>query len=164
MFRTSLIVFGTCVFASAALADPQLAPPPVTPAPAEQVAAPKVVAAPKPPATPRHEWAVSDDTIPSYDAGTLARTQIAADRYAAIVETGGWPQVPAGLTRDSRGPDVTALRKRLSLEGFLPVEAAAGDTFDATVATAIEAFQLNAALKKTGVPAGANKPYQFSTA
>ena len=155
MFRTSLIVFGTSIFASVALADPQIASPPITPAPAEQPAAPKVVVAPKPPATPRHEWAVSDDTIPSYDGGTLARTQTAVDRYAAIVEAGGWPQVVAGLTRDSRGPDVTALRKRLALEGYLPAEAAAGETFDAAVATAIEAFQLNAALKKTGLPAGA---------
>ena len=143
----------TFAFGLVALVHPLAAAPQVADAPSQPVATSpaKPVIAP----SPRHEWVVSDDAIPSFDAGTLARTEAAIARYGAIVAAGGWAKVPAGITQESRGPEVTALRQRLAAEGYLPAEAARGDGWDLDLTAAMENFQGNLALRKTGLPTGA---------
>ena len=148
MLRISAFLFGLL-----ALAQPLAAAPPVAEAPPQPVVASP--AKPAVPPAPKHEWVVSDDPIPSFDARTLSRTEVAIARYAAIVAAGGWAMVPAGITPQSHGPEVTALRQRLAAEGYLPAEAARGDGWDADLSAAMENFQSNLALRKTGLPSGA---------
>ena len=148
MLRITALLAGLVALTQPLAAAPLVADVPTEPAP---VSAPKVVT----PSAPKHEWVVSDDAIPSFDAGTLARTEAAIERYAAIVAAGGWPKVPAGITRESHGPEVTALRQRLAAENYLPSEASKGDGWDADLTAALENFQTNLALRKTGLPAGA---------
>ncbi|MEZ5559780.1 MAG: L,D-transpeptidase family protein [Pseudomonadales bacterium] len=72
------------------------------------------------------------------------RTALA--RYRGIAAAGGWPTVPAGPTlrtgdRDARVP---ALRQRLEITGDLPATETQIDDplrFDASVETAVQAFQ-----------------------
>ena len=70
------------------------------------------------------------------------RLQDALAGYRRIAAGGGWGQVPdtARLKRDDRGAAVTALRRRLAAEGFLPADALAGG-FDAAVEAAVRRFQ-----------------------
>ncbi len=70
------------------------------------------------------------------------RLQEALATYRKIAAAGGWRQVPDGakLKRGDSGAAVTALRRRLAAEGYLPPEALAGG-FDATVEAAVKRFQ-----------------------
>jgi murein L,D-transpeptidase YcbB/YkuD len=173
MFRlpVSLIALlvATTTNLAAQQAQPQAVAPPTEVAPraaapeteaAPRVAAPQTETAPRPtapavvakpaPAPPRHEWAVSTDAVPSYDAGTLARTTQAIERYVGIVAAGGWPKVPVTLSTETQGPEMALLHKRLAVEGYLPAAAAEGEAFDAGVETALKAFQGNAGLTASG--------------
>ncbi|HET7595105.1 MAG TPA: L,D-transpeptidase family protein [Stellaceae bacterium] len=68
--------------------------------------------------------------------------QDALARYRRIAAGGGWRPVPdaAKLKRDDRGRAVTALRRRLAAEGYLPADALAGG-FDGKVEAAVRRFQ-----------------------
>lgn len=98
-------------------------------------------------------------------AGTLAelapqdpqyeRLVEARERYQAIVEAGGWPQVAAGgaLEPGATGPAVATLRRRLAIEGDLP-DASEGEnaeaTFDAALVEAVKRFQASHGLEADG--------------
>ena len=140
------------------------APPPVGApvfsvpgAPDPSLATPTIAAKPKPkrvaPPAPPHETALSGDPVPSFQPETFFATAKAADRYAAIMDAGGWPRVPPGLKAGGTGPGVTALRARLLAEGDLGPGAGAG--FDAPVTAALKKFQDRHGLRQSGVPAGA---------
>lgn len=128
---------------------PVASPQPGAPA-TQQTAAPK----PKP-KPPIREWALSSDPTPSFQPETFFATAKASERYAQIVDAGGWPNVPGNVGPGSRGPAVAALRKRLAVEGD-PLEAVPpGDAWDAQLAAAVKHFQARNGLRETGVVAGA---------
>jgi len=138
---------------------------PAVPAPAPGAGVPQAgapassapqTAAPKPkPKPPIREWALSSDPTPSFQPETFFATAKASERYAQIVDAGGWPNVPGAVGPGSRGPAVAALRKRLAVEGD-PLEAVPpGDVWDAQLAGAVKHFQARNGLRETGVVAGA---------
>ncbi|WP_442756332.1 L,D-transpeptidase family protein [Methylocystis sp. JAN1] len=150
-----------------AAASPTSAPAPATPAPApapapaEQAAptpaadapAPKPKPKPRPPAPPR-ETALSDDPTPVLQPETFFTTSKASERYAQIVDLGGWPTVGVALKPGAKGPAVAALRRRLAAE-----DDALSDTrkqaWDNELTAAVKRFQFRMGLKQTGVVAGA---------
>jgi len=84
--------------------------------------------------------------------------QAVADRYAAIVSSGGWPEVPRGkLAKGATGKAVAVLNRRLHIEGYLRQEAV-GDKYVETFTTATEAavkrFQRYHGLAVTGAVNG----------
>jgi len=108
------------------------------------------------------DWAFG---VPAFDAGAALDRALAGDvgavlaglapaepgyrqlqdalaRYRRIAAGGGWRRVPdtAKLTRGDHGPAVTALRRRLAAEGFLPADALHGG-FDGVVEQAVRRFQ-----------------------
>ena len=104
-----------------AAAPPAAAPAdPAAVAPAAEAAKPRRVIVKKraPPPVPR-ETALSVDPTPTLLPETFFATAKASERYAAIMDAGGWPRVPPGVRRGSKGKDVLALRQRLSIEGDL---------------------------------------------
>jgi murein L,D-transpeptidase YcbB/YkuD len=140
------------------------APPASQPAPQpspEQGAAPapQAASAPppkpkrkKPPAPPR-ETALSDDPTPVLQPETFYTTAKASERYAAIVDAGGWPRVGVALKPGARGPAVVALRQRLAAEQELADTAS--PVWDAALTHAVKYFQFRMGLKQTGVVSGA---------
>jgi murein L,D-transpeptidase YcbB/YkuD len=125
------------------------------------VDAPQPVATPaakKKPAPPPPQMALPTDPTPSYQPGTPAATTRAAERYADIVKTGGWPTDIIELNSRSIGPEVAKLRKRLAIEGDLAVdqqvEGPAAQIWDKGLTQAVKNFQTRMGLKLTGSVAG----------
>lgn len=147
--------------AAAPPAPAPAAPAPAAPAPAEPPApapeagapAPKPKPKPRPPAPPR-ETALSDDPTPVLQPETFFTTSKASERYAQIVDLGGWPTVGVSLRPGAKGPAVVALRRRLAAE-----DDALADTrkqaWDPELTAAVKRFQFRMGLKQTGVVAGA---------
>src|SRR5271169_3279041 len=152
-----------------------VAPPPAnaaapTPTPAQTGAAaapgapipveipPKPKKKPPPPPPPL-ETALSTDPSPSFQPDTFLATSKAAERYAAIVEAGGWPTDIPSLRPGAIGAPVAKLRKRLSIEGDLdpkaPVNGPAAKIWSAELTAAVKRFQGRMGLRKTGILAGA---------
>lgn len=73
--------------------------------------------------------------------------------YARLVAAGGWTRLPDGPTMrpGDRGEVVTAVRARLSLEGYGVAEAADPTLFDPALETDLRAFQASHALEVDGV-------------
>jgi murein L,D-transpeptidase YcbB/YkuD len=158
-----------------AAAPPAVAPPPANaalptpgPAPTSAAAAPgspipvEIPPKPKkkapPPPLPL-ESALSTDPSPSFQPDTFLATSKAAERYAAIVEAGGWPTDIPALRPGAIGAPVAKLRKRLSIEGDLdrtaPLEGPAAKIWSAELTNAVKRFQGRMGLRKTGIVAGA---------
>ncbi len=147
------------------------APAPGSAAPAAgPVPTPVVAAKPKrrpaPPAPPR-ETALSTDPEPTLTPETFFATAKASERYLAIADAGGWPEIPGPVTPGSKGKIVSTLRLRLAIEGDLggsdgtdpgAVPAAMG-MFDSKwgpdLTAAVKKFQARHGLKETGIVAGA---------
>lgn len=75
-------------------------------------------------------------------------------RYREIELSGGWPTLPDGskLQQGDRSGRVALLQNRLSREGYaVKATDAAEETFDATLAAAVRAFQENNGLDVDGV-------------
>ena len=122
------------------------------PAPIPADLAPK----PKPkPAPPPLETALSTDPHPTFGPDTYEMTQKAEQRYARIVEEGGWatdlPALPAG----SQGEAVAKLRRHLALEGDLADARSASRKWDAGLTAAVKRFQSRMGLRQTGSVTGA---------
>ncbi len=133
---------------------------PAAPTSAEQPANPAKVAAPaakpKPkPAPPVREMALSDDPTPVLQPETFFTTAKASERYANIVDAGGWPVVPGALSPGAKGPGVIALRRRLAVEGDLAGVEGAGSSWSPALTSAVKHFQFRNGLKQTGIVAGA---------
>ncbi len=111
------------------------------------------VAVPKP---APEELYLSKDPQPTFTSETAALTEEAAQHYLAIVEAGGWPEVPANpkLVRDASGPGVTLLKQRLIMTGDLDAAAIQGDSYDASVEAAVKRFQERHGLEQTGAVGG----------
>lgn len=133
---------------------PQSGPPSANvPAAAEaQAPAPKPKRNPKPP--PPRETALSDDPTPTFQPETFYATAKASERYAAIVDAGGWPTVGAPLRAGSKGSAVVALRRRLAAEGDLS-SSVNNPIWDAALTQAVKQFQFRVGLRQTGVVSGA---------
>jgi hypothetical protein len=111
--------------APAAQAPAAPAPAPAAPAPSEPAApaptgearapAPKPKPKPRPPAPPR-ETALSDDPAPVLQPETFFTTSKASERYAQIVDLGGWPKIGVPLKPGAKSPAVALLRRRLAAE------------------------------------------------
>jgi len=96
---------------------------------------------------------VWDSPDPTYDEGTIDRLAAALRLYGEIEARGGWPSVPAALTKLTLGassPDVAVLRQRLAITGDLAAGAAAGEAFDQAVVDGLKRFQLRHGLTPTG--------------
>jgi len=82
-----------------------------------------------------------------------ARMEGALERYASIVQRGGWPSVPDGLSDlepgaiDGRMP---ILQRRLKIEGDLAAEVREGLAFDAATKSALRRFQARHGLAADG--------------
>ena len=110
---------------SAAQASPPTIPgAAASPAPAAGAvpAVPAVAAKAKrkiaPPAPPR-ETALSNDPEPTLTPETFFATAKASERYAAIADAGGWPEIAGPVSPGSKGTAVSTLRLRLAIEGDL---------------------------------------------
>lgn len=99
--------------------------------------------------------ALRTDATPSLQPETFAATARASERYAAIVDAGGWPSVPAAVRPGARGAAVALLRHRLVMEGDLAAEHASGEIWDEALAAAVRSFQGRHGLRRDGVVAGA---------
>jgi L,D-transpeptidase YcbB len=127
--------------------SPSAAPPPV------QAAAPKPKKVAPPP--PPRETALSDDPRPTLEPDTFFATAKASERYSAIVDAGGWPTDIAAIGPGTKGPAVLKLRKRLAIEGDLPVGGAGGLAWDPGLTAAVKRFQARMGLRQTGIVSGA---------
>lgn len=139
----------TAPIAPAAPATPSGA----TAAPAPVAAAPKPKPKPKPPAPPR-ETALSDDPTPVLQPETFFTTSKAAQRYAQIVDLGGWPTVGVSLKPGAKGASVVTLRRRLAAEDD-SITDTRRQNWDPELTAAVKRFQFRMGLKQTGVVAGA---------
>ena len=124
-------------------------------APAQQAAKPKPKPKPKAPPAPPREMAISDDPTPTFQPETFFTTAKASERYARIVDGGGWPTVPGALKPGSKGKGVSALRRRLAAEGDLEGAAGDGETWDEGLTAAVKKFQFRLGLRQTGAVSGA---------
>ncbi len=142
----------------AATASPS-APAAVPATPVAQVKKKRVA----PPAPPR-ETALSSDPEPTLTPETFFATAKASERYAAIADAGGWPQIPGPVGPGASGKAVSTLRLRLAIEGDLgksegadPADVTAG-MFSAKwgpdLTAAIKRFQTRHGLRDTGVVSG----------
>ncbi len=138
------------------------APAPSAPAASAPAAGPSAggpTTAPKPrkvaPPPPPLETALSSDPEPTVQPNTFFATAKASERYAAIVDAGGWPTDIVTLSPGSKGPAVAELRKRLAIEGDLDAGHATGQTWGPDLTLAVKRFQARMGLRQTGIVAGA---------
>jgi L,D-transpeptidase YcbB len=126
-------------------------PSTISPPAAAEAPAPKPKPKPKP--QPPRETALSDDPTPALQPETYFATVKAAERYAAIVDQGGWPRVGAKLNPGMKGSAVQALRRRLAAED--DAVTTTGAVFDPGLVQAVKRFQFRMGLRQTGIVAGA---------
>ena len=112
---------------------------------------PKAKAAAK--AAPATAPRISRSAEPTYDEGAALRISAAMLSYASLEVRGGWPAVPASLTKLAPGasaPEVARLRARLAMTDDLAPEHEAGEVFDDNVAAGLRRFQARHGLEETG--------------
>jgi murein L,D-transpeptidase YcbB/YkuD len=109
------------------------------------------------------EWAQNYDganrvrvprsTTPILSPQAVAATEEAVERYREIVTRGGWERIsaPGGLRVGSKSPAVTALRRRLIVEGDLDPAAGSSPIFDSYVEAGVRRFQARHGLNATGI-------------
>ncbi|NKB52003.1 MAG: L,D-transpeptidase family protein [Rhizobiaceae bacterium] len=95
---------------------------------------------------------VSSNT-PIFAPQTIDYVHQAIAEYQAIVDSGGWPVVPANkkLKIGASSPTVAVLRKRLMISGDMPRNAGFSSQFDTYVDAAVKRFQLRHGLPADGV-------------
>jgi murein L,D-transpeptidase YcbB/YkuD len=129
------------IFAGTACAQSAATPLPKAKAPAKQASVP---AAPL----------VSKAPEPTFDEGTAQRIANAMLSYSALEVRGGWPTMPASVSKlapGASGPDVALLRQRLAITDDLPADKIAGDLFDAELSAAVRRFQARHGVPQTGI-------------
>jgi L,D-transpeptidase YcbB len=96
---------------------------------------------------------ISNSPHPSYDNDTARRISAAMLSYSTLEVRGGWPTLPADVTKlapGASGPEVALLRERLAITDDLAPQHAGGDAYDANVTAAIKRFQSRHGLEETG--------------
>lgn len=107
------------------------------------------------------ETAVLNDgsVAPFITSDSPAAIEAMAEKYAAIVASGGWPRLPKGnLKKGSEGKNAGILNKRLFIEGYLRAEGTEGQyaqIFTSATEEALKQFQRNHGLAVTGKVDGA---------
>lgn len=93
-----------------------------------------------------------ETSSPYASAETLAALQAAIGRYRAIVQGGGWPQVPEDRTLrvNDSGDSVIRLRQRLMITGDLQTRSRRDWRYDSDVELAVARFQLRHGLPLSG--------------
>lgn len=93
--------------------------------------------------------------FPTLSPETAAYVQAAIERYAYLVQRGGWPGVPSTGPRTmqvgTKHEDVMALRQRLIASGDLRQSAGVSKTFDSYVDFAVRRFQERHGVNADGV-------------
>ncbi len=93
--------------------------------------------------------------FPTLSPETSAYVQQAIERYAYLVQKGGWPMVPSTGPRTmqvgTKHEDVTALRQRLIASGDLRQSDGVSETFDSYVDFAVRRFQERHGVNTDGV-------------
>ncbi len=102
---------------------------------------------------PVRETALSQDPTPVFQPETYDATAKAAERYAQIVASGGWPTIVKPLHPGAKGKEVAALRQRLAAEGDLTSGDTDRETWDPALTEAVKRFQERYGLKQTGIVA-----------
>ncbi len=156
--------------APAPAVTPAAAPSPAAPSPAATttpVVVPGTEPAPAPipadlppkpkpkPAPPPLETVLSTDPHPTLGPDTYALTQKAEERYAHIVDEGGWATDLPALHPGSQGDAVAKLRRHLALEGDLEASRGGGKRWDGALTAAVKHFQSRMGLRQTGNVTGA---------
>lgn len=97
--------------------------------------------------------AVQRSTTPILSRETVSATEQAIAAYQQMAATGAWQRVPdqQTLRLGSRGPNVVALRRRLTLSGDLDRAAGGSAIFDSFVDAAVKRFQARHGLGPTGI-------------
>lgn len=95
---------------------------------------------------------VSSNT-PVFAPQTITYVEQAIAEYQNIVNSGGWPVVPANkkLKLGMSSPSVAVLRKRLMISGDLPRNAGLSNQFDTWVDDAVKRFQQRHGLPADGI-------------
>jgi L,D-transpeptidase YcbB len=90
---------------------------------------------------------------PTVSTATAQTTEQAVERYSAIVDHGGWPQIPSGsvLRLGDRHPSVTPLRARLAASGDIDPNAVGTDVYDSYVEGAVRRFQARHGITVDGI-------------
>ncbi len=145
--------------------DPALQPLPQTnvstlPVPAGTAPpSPAATVKPKAPPPPPRETALPTSIVPAYTPESAVTTARAAEIYKQIADAGGWEAMPNGLRPGAKGPGVSALRHRLTLEGDLDAsqegDAPFNQVWDQSLTQAVKHFQDRMGLKQTGIVSGA---------
>lgn len=160
-FRNSTIsVAFLTAFASQAVAAPLLLAEPPRPEPAPLAApAPRTSVEAQHPAPPRKPALsppvlarVSKDPLPTLHPDSFVATMRAAEFYAGIADSGGWPTLPPGADfgPGESGPLVAALKNRLTLSGDLVPARDRDDVFDDALTAAVKSFQRRHGLPEAG--------------
>jgi len=111
--------------------------------------APAQTADDQPPPPRETEQPAEKKIAPSYGPQTLRATQDAAQRYADIAASGGWPHV-AKTGPEAHGKPVVELRRRLAIEGYLPRDSSDEPQGDDDLTDALNRFQANMGPEQTG--------------
>ena len=136
----------------AAAATPDASAPAPIPTTAAAPVKPKKRAPPPPPL----ETALSTDPEPTLQPDTFFHTAKASERYAAIVDAGGWPTDIVALRPGAKGPAVAELRRRLAIEGDLTADVGAPNpVWDDWLTAGVKHFQARMGLRQSGIVAGA---------
>jgi len=115
---------------------------------------------PSPPSVEGHDALSSRTQIysgnrsvaPMLNTRSAPALESAIQFYETIARGGGWGRISASksLRQGGKGRAVTAVRRRLVIEGYLPRRAAEGKEYDSVVAQAVAGFQQNHGLPVTG--------------
>jgi L,D-transpeptidase YcbB len=99
---------------------------------------------------------ISSDPRPSYGPDTFIATARAAERYLAIADRGGWPDLPAdtNLSEGASGTKVLALKQILNSVGDLGDKELLNPRYDTTTTDAVKAFQARHGLAQNGTVSG----------
>jgi murein L,D-transpeptidase YcbB/YkuD len=91
--------------------------------------------------------------FPTLSPANIEATRKAIQRYASIVEAGGWPVVPeVSMAAGDTNPAVPLLRQRLLASGDLEAGASTDSaTFDSDLEKAVMRFQASNGLTPTGI-------------
>lgn len=98
---------------------------------------------------------VSDENVAPMLSPYGSQTILAAeDKYAAMVDSGGWPAVPKGTyKKGNSGAKIAILNQRLFIEGYLRKEGVEGEfaeIYTSATKDAVRRFQQNHGLAATG--------------
>jgi murein L,D-transpeptidase YcbB/YkuD len=147
----SLLAMGAAAFAE----EPTFTSSLTSPEPAQQATAAKKAKAGG--LATQTEIVAGQDQQPMLSANSAAAMEGAIAMYEEIVAGGGWEQLAQRtLKKGAKGEAVIALRQRLIRENYLSFDSLSSETasvYDAELAEAVKAFQINHGILPSGIVA-----------